>query len=222
MKIKEPKITAKACVIWMHGLGASAANMLAVATQLNCSYPIRHVCLEAPIRPVTFNNNQPIPAWYDIYGLRLEDREDHPGIIQSMEAIKAVIVDQHASGIPTERIFLAGFSQGSAMALFTGLQTSLPLAGLICLSGYLPVAHRINPQQSREIPIFIGLGKFDQVVVPAWTLHSIQWLQTHHYMIIEKQEYPMEHAICFDELKAISAWLTKHCDKMPKSEGDEA
>jgi phospholipase/carboxylesterase len=210
MKIKQPAETAQACIIWMHGLGSDAANMVALVERLLVNTPIRHVCLEAPVRPVTHFNHMPLQAWYDIYGLGLAAREDREGITQSLQAIEQVINAQIALGIPPERIFLAGFSQGSAMALYTGLHCQHSLAGLICLSGYLPFAAECQPKLALQTPIFIGLGLQDTVVIPEWTQYSVQWLQAHQYTQVRLHEYTMEHSVCAAELQDISAWLTLH------------
>ena len=208
IKVKQPDKPAQVCVIWMHGLGSNAANMFSLAEQLVVNVPIRHVCLEAPVRAVTHFNHMQVQAWYDIYGLGLGTREDSEGVAQSQKAIRQVIAAQISAGIAPERIFLAGFSQGAAMALFTGLHTEHALGGLICLSGYLPLATTCQARLARQTPIFIALGVHDTVVIPIWTEQSVQWLQAEGFTRVSLHQYPMEHSVCSVEIQDIAAWLT--------------
>ncbi len=137
----EPVQKAQACMIWMHGLGAGADDMAGLAKQLPLKHmPVRHVALNAPVRPVTLNQGMSMPAWYDITGFSLTDREDKAGILASEQIILDVIKAQIADGFSPSTIFLAGFSQGGAMALFTALRTEVALGGVIALSAYLPLA----------------------------------------------------------------------------------
>ncbi len=209
MKIKQPTQSAQACVIWMHGLGADAANIMALVEQLQVNWPIRHVCLDAPVRAVTLFNHMRVQAWYDIFGLAAPVREDVVGIAQSQQAIEDVIRAQIDSGIAAERIFLAGFSQGAAMALYTGLHTDHAIAGVICLSGYLPIAASCTANLARTTPIFIGMGVQDNVVIPAWTEQSVHWLQTQGFSQLSYHQYPMEHTVCAEELADVSVWLNQ-------------
>ncbi len=209
MKIKQPTQPAQACVIWMHGLGSNAANMLALAEELVVRIPIRHVCLEAPIRAVTLYHHTRVQAWYDIHGLETGTREDSAGVLESQQAIEQVIASQRDDGMAQNRIFLAGFSQGAGMALFTGLHSQHALGGLICLSGYLPLAAQVEAKLGRHTPIFLGLGVNDTVVIPSWTQHSQQWLQAQGYTQVVLKHYPMEHSVCRDELYDISTWLNQ-------------
>ncbi|MDF1678088.1 MAG: carboxylesterase, partial [Legionellaceae bacterium] len=126
----EPNQKARACIIWMHGLGAGADDMAGLAKQLPLDVPVRHVALNASIRPVTLNQGMPMPAWYDILGMSFSDREDKAGILASEQMILKAIDAQIADGFASETIFLAGFSQGGAMALFTALRTTLSLGGV--------------------------------------------------------------------------------------------
>ena len=217
--IKEPQQPAQACVIWMHGLGADAQDMAGLAEQLSLKVPIRHVFMDAPVRPVTLNNHMPMRAWYDIVGMKLTDREDHEGILQSESLIRQVIETQTASGLPSQKIFLAGFSQGGAMALFAGLQLTMPLAGLIVLSAYLPLASTCNITLDRHTPIFAACGQYDPMVLPLWTKQGIDGLRDLGFQGIEWHEYPMEHAICADEIKDISHWLNKAVASMSDCAG---
>ncbi len=205
--IKEPQQPAHACIIWMHGLGADAQDMAGLATQLPVTVALRHVFIDAPVRPVTINNRMPMRAWYDIFGAKLTDREDSEGIGQSDAMIRQVIDNQHADGFSSQQIFLAGFSQGGAMALFTGLQMDKPLAGIIALSGYLPLAAACNISLDKDTPIFAAGGQYDPVVLPTWSKQSIEMLKARGFQKITWYEYPMEHAICAEEIKDLARWL---------------
>ena len=207
--IKEPQQPAQACVIWMHGLGADAQDMAGLAEQLSVTIPIRHVFIDAPVRPVTLNNHMPMRAWYDIVGMKLTDREDREGILQSDGIIRQVIEAQMASGFVPEQIFLAGFSQGGAMALFTGLQLTIPIAGIIVLSAYLPLASECKIAIDPQTPIFAACGRHDPLVLPAWTKLALDGLRQRGFQQIKFHEYAMEHAICADEITDLSQWLIK-------------
>jgi len=203
----EPKQTAEACVIWMHGLGASADDMVGLAKQLPLKVPMRHVALNAPVRPVTLNQHMPMPAWYDIVGMKLTDREDRAGILASERIILNAIEQQVADGFSHEQIFLAGFSQGGAMALFTSLHAMPKLGGVITLSAYLPLASTCEVKLDVKTPIFIGSGRFDPMVLPAWTAESVAWLQNKGFNHLTVHDYPMEHSVCIDEMRDIAVWL---------------
>ncbi|MDX2345995.1 MAG: carboxylesterase [Legionella sp.] len=203
----EPKQKAKACVIWMHGLGASADDMAGLAKQLPHNTPVRHVALNAPMRPVTLNQGMVMPAWYDITGLSLTDREDKPGILASEVMILEVIAAQIAEGFLPETIFLAGFSQGGAMALFTALRTQIALGGVLALSAYLPLVSECHAKLAKTTPMFIASGTLDQVVLPQWTTKSINWLRDAGFDALTVRDYPMGHAICMEEIQALAIWF---------------
>ena len=207
--IKESQQPARACVIWMHGLGADANDMVGVATQLPMTVPVRHVFIDAPVRPVTLNNHMPMRAWYDIVGMKLTDREDHDGLKRSEGMIHQVIEQQLAAGFHSDQIFLAGFSQGGAMALFTGLRSAIPLAGIVTLSGYLPLATECDPVLvNSSTPVFIAGGRFDPIVLPAWTKQSFDWLQARGFQHLAWHDYSMEHSICVEEIRDLAKWFT--------------
>lgn len=208
--IKEPNAQAQACIIWMHGLGSDAADMMGLSEQLFLSdLNVRHVYMDAPERPVTLNNGMVMPAWYDILGLEFSDREDQPGIQASAGLIRDVIDEQIKVGFTPQQIYLAGFSQGGAMALYTALQYKARLGGVIALSAYLPIAQQIQPQLDKATPFFMALGQFDPLILPSWTEQSRMWLATHHYDCIDLHVYPMEHSVCYDEVCDLSRWLMK-------------
>ena len=206
--LKEPQQKAQACIIWLHGLGADAKDMSSLAEQMPLTAPVRHVFIDAPVRTVTLNNNMSMRAWYDIIGVKLTDREDREGIAQSEAMIRKVIENQRLDGFKYNQIFLAGFSQGSAMALITGLRTTAPLGGIIALSGYLPLAAECEPVLDNSTPIFIAAGLFDPVVWLAWTKASFTWLQSRGFTQLTWMEYSMEHTICNEEINDLARWLT--------------
>lgn len=214
-QVQQTHSEAKACLIWLHGLGADGSDMAGVAAQPPlCDLPLRHVFLDAPHRPVTINGGIEMPAWYDIIGMTLTDREDREGLNASRTALEKVIEEQLAHGFKHEQIILAGFSQGGALALFTALQQKQPLGGLISLSAYLPLMSEIECHQSKSLPIFMAGGRFDPMVLPVWTTASLQWLKAKGYQNIEWQDYDMEHSICMQEIKDISMWLTQQLEKV--------
>ena len=206
--IKEPQSPAQACVIWMHGLGADANDMLGLATQMQWSdVATRHIFLNAPMRPVSINNGYTMPAWYDITGTGLTDREDREGICSSAMGISKIIAEQRAQGIASEFIFLCGFSQGGAMALYTGLHEQQRLGGIVALSAYLPLAASITPLQAQDVPIFFAAGTLDPLVLPQWSNASEQWLREQNYKQISSHRYTMEHSICAQEISDLQQWI---------------
>lgn len=202
-----PKIDAKRSIIWLHGLGADGNDFVPMAQELNLpeELGIRFVFPHAPIMPITLNGGYEMRAWYDISSTLLDTRIDTQGIARSMKEIEKLIVEEENRGIPTKNILLAGFSQGAAMALTTGLKYKKPLAGIIALSGYLPPDNDI-PQPSYPLPIFIGHGTFDPIVPIQLGKKAATLLKDLHYDVTW-QSYPMPHTVCLDEIKDISAWI---------------
>ena len=207
--IKDPQLPAQACVIWMHGLGSNSQNMMALAEQLLLTAPVRHVFIDAPVRPVTLNNNQSMRAWYDITGLTISSREDRVGIRESEVRVLEVLAEQNNAGFSNKQIFLAGFSQGGAMALHTGLNRPDPMGGIIVLSAYLPLASERPDVHQLETPVFIAAGTLDKVVPTEWTRGIHSWLLSRGFHDVEIQEYLMEHSVCAKEIRDISLWLNK-------------
>lgn len=205
--IKNPAGKAEACIVWLHGLGSNAEDMAGLANELTLTEPIRHVFVDAPVRPVTINNRMPMRAWYDIVGTNLNDREDREGIFQSKDLITDVIDAQIAEGFESHQIFLAGFSQGGAMALFTGLQMPSPLAGIIALSAYLPMPSACAMTLDTRTPLFFAIGQYDTIVLPQWSNLSLTPLLNKGYTHISKHEYPMEHTVCLEEIQDLSRWI---------------
>jgi phospholipase/carboxylesterase len=200
-----------AAVIWLHGLGADGHDFAGLVPELDLSGcpPIRFVFPHAPSMPVTVNGGYMMPAWYDILGPNLVSQQDAAGIQASERAIAALIAHEVARGIPAERIVLAGFSQGCAMALHTGLRLPQRLAGIMALSGYLPLADRFTAERhaaNAQTPVFMAHGTQDPVVVIARGEDSRDALvalgQPVHW-----RSYPMPHSLHPQEISDISAFL---------------
>lgn len=219
--VKDPEQTAQACVIWMHGLGADAQDMAGLAAELPLTVPVRHVFLDAPVRPVTLNNNMLMRAWYDISGMSLTDREDSAGIKESEQMICEVIGAQIEAGFSAKQIFLAGFSQGGAMALYTGMHSSMPLGGLIVLSAYLPLLSTCQIAQDKQTAIFAAGGLYDPIVLPIWTHMSIDYLRQQGFEQIAQHDYPMEHSICNEEIVDLANWLNQQVSAVTRRDGVE-
>lgn len=206
----EPQQAARACVIWMHGLGADASDMEGLAQQLpNKTIPLRHVFMNAPQRRVTLNAGMMMPAWYDILGMELADRVDKEGITHSEALIRNVMQTQLDQGMAYEQLFLAGFSQGGAMALHTALNTNARLGGVIALSAYLPLGTETLLNLDKKTPFFMAAGQFDPLVLPKWTQQSKDLCLAHGYEQLSYHEYPMEHSVCWEELIDLDRWLGK-------------
>ncbi len=202
-----------AAVIWLHGLGADGNDFAGLVPELDLSAcpAIRFVFPHAPDLPVTVNGGYVMPAWYDIYAPDLVKRQDEAGIRTSEKAIQALITREVARGIPAERIVLAGFSQGCAMALHTGLRYPQKLAGIIALSGYLPLADQFAAERhnaNARTPIFMAHGNQDPVVVPARGEASRDLLTRLGYTV-EWHSYPMPHSVHPQEVADIARFLTQ-------------
>jgi len=200
-------------VIWMHGLGADGNDFVPIVRELNLTGcpAIRFVFPHAPTMPVTINGGYVMRAWYDILGTDLIRREDETGLRKSQKSIEDLIANEKAHGIPANRIILAGFSQGCAMTLQTGLRYPEKLAGMICLSGYLPlhtlVAEERNPA-NQATPIFMAHGEIDPVVPFPRAEQSREILKGLGYNI-EWHQYTMQHSVCIEEIEEIGNWLRK-------------
>jgi phospholipase/carboxylesterase len=200
-----------AAVIWLHGLGASGDDFAAIVPELDLSgcAPIRFVFPHAPVMPVTVNNGFEMPAWYDIFAPDLVRREDAEGIARSVLAIEALIAREVARGIPARRIVLAGFSQGCAMTLHAGLRHPERLAGLVALSGYLPLADSLAAERHPAnfgTPIFMAHGTADPVVVLPRAQEARAVLEKLGYQV-QWRTYPMPHSVHPNEIADISAFL---------------
>jgi phospholipase/carboxylesterase len=200
-----------AAVIWLHGLGADGNDFAGLVPELDLTGcpPIRFVFPHAPSIPVTLNNGYVMPAWYDILGTDLVRRQDANGIKTSALAIEALIAHEVARGIATHRIVLAGFSQGCAMALHTGLRHSATLAGIMALSGYLPLAETLAAERTaanQATPIFMAHGVQDPMVILPRAESSRDLLAQLGYAV-QWHTYAMPHSVHPKEIADISLYL---------------
>jgi phospholipase/carboxylesterase len=202
-----------AAVIWLHGLGADGHDFASLVPELDLSGcpPIRFIFPHAPSMPVTVNGGYVMPAWYDILGPNLISQQDAAGIQASERAIVALIAHEVARGIPAEHIVLAGFSQGCAMALHTGLRLPHRLAGIMALSGYLPLVDRLAAERhpaNAQTPVFMAHGTQDPVVVIARGEASRDALAALSQPVAW-HSYPMPHSLHPQEISDISAFLAQ-------------
>lgn len=202
-----------ASVIWLHGLGADGNDFASIVPELGLpeTLPTRFVFPHAPIRSVTINNGMRMRAWYDITGADLYSRADLVGVRQSQAQLEALIEREGARGMRSERVVVAGFSQGGAIALYAGLRYAERLAGIMALSTYLIAPDRLAAEASaanRAVPIFMGHGTADPVVRWQWGEASRSALEAAGYPV-EWHSYPMEHSVCLEEIRAIGAWLRR-------------
>jgi phospholipase/carboxylesterase len=202
-----------ASIVILHGLGADATDFLPVARQLELGRvgPVRFILPYAPVRPVTVNGGYRMPAWYDILGSELDRAEDERGLRESTALVHSLLDREGTRGVPPARTVLMGFSQGGAMTLLAGLRYPHRLAGLVGLSGYLPLAattaaerHGINA----EVPIFLGHGRRDGVVPLRTGEMSRDALRALGHDV-EWHDYPIEHSVSMDEIADLQAWLLK-------------
>ncbi len=201
-----------ASVIWLHGLGADGNDFVPIIPQLNLSEcpAIRFVFPSAPSMAVTVNGGYLMPAWYDITERDINAREDVAGIHKSATAIAELIEREASRGIAYDKIVLAGFSQGCAMSLQVGLRFPHALAGIMALSGYLPLAKSLAVERSdanSKTPIFMAHGVWDAVIIPERAEASADVLEKLGYQV-DWNTYPMEHSLHPDELVDISRFLT--------------
>ena len=207
--------SASGSVIWLHGLGADGHDFEPIVPELHLpdSLRLRFVFPHAPMRPVTINGGATMRAWYDILSLDRGGPQDEKGVRESAAALEVLLEREHDRGIPYEKIVLAGFSQGGAIALYTALRFSQPLAGLMALSTWLPLGAALNEEvgenpkaQSRDIPVFLAHGQFDPILPIGLGEESRDAVKGMGYTT-EWHEYPMAHAVCAAEIADIRAWL---------------
>jgi phospholipase/carboxylesterase len=202
--------TASATVIWMHGLGADGHDFEPVVQILNLPY-IRFILPHAPYCPVTLNNSYEMRAWYDIFGLQPDSPQDEAGIKAMQKMINTMIESEILKGIPANRILLAGFSQGGAMALHTATRFNQPLAGVLALSTYLPLKSKLSSEQNpvnQHMPIWMAHGRFDNVIALSTAQSSREVLEDAGYPV-EWHEYDMPHSVCEQEIDDIRNFLLR-------------
>jgi phospholipase/carboxylesterase len=207
----EPRDSVRGCVIWMHGLGADGHDFEPVVPMLR-TQGTRYVFPHAPPMPVTINGGFVMPSWYDILSLEhVEHRENESHIRTSAQRIEALIERERQRGVSSERIVLAGFSQGAAMALHVGLRHEHPLAGIISLSGYLLLDERLTDERSPanlSTPILMCHGTRDPIVPVTLGQQTRDALRTASPdATIDWHDFPMEHTVCPEELEIVGDWL---------------
>ncbi|OON60556.1 carboxylesterase [Massilia sp. KIM] len=203
----------RAAIIWLHGLGADGNDFVPIVRELDLAgLPgIRFVFPHAKTMPVTINGGYVMRAWYDIIGTDLTRREDEAGLRASQREVEALIAREKARGIPASRIILAGFSQGCAMTLQTGMRHPEKLAGMLCLSGYLPLAAVAGTERSEaslQTPVFMAHGRQDPVVPFQRAEQSREVLEALGYQV-EWHAYQMQHSLCLEEVQDIGKWIRK-------------
>jgi phospholipase/carboxylesterase len=201
----------QACVIWLHGLGADGHDFVPIVPELDLpqSLAVRFVFPHAPMRPVTINAGYVMRAWYDVRDDRGVRREDVEGVGESQRRIEALIARETTRGIASARIVLAGFSQGGAVALHTGVRYPERLAGIVALSSYLPAADAVAREASpanRDVPIFMAHGTEDPLIPLALGHRTRDLLLAFGYRVTWR-EYAMPHSVCEAEIRDVSAWL---------------
>ncbi len=198
-------------VIWLHGLGADGHDFEPIVPelQLPADMPLRFVFPHAPVRPVTINGGMEMRAWYDIISLDAEGRADAAGVHESTAILEELIAREVERGISAEKIVIAGFSMGGAIAINTALHTNEKLAGLMALSTYLPLLSEIDGSGgSRDLPVFMAHGSFDPMLPMQWGQMSAERM-TDAGFTIEWHDYPMAHAVCPEEIRDIREWLLR-------------
>ena len=213
---------ADAAVIWMHGLGADGYDFVPMIPELQLppSARVRFVFPHAPVRPVTVNAGYEMRAWYDIRELTPEGRDDEDGLADARQRIERYIARERSEGIASQRIVLAGFSQGGATALHVGLRHAEPLGGIIALSCYLPLRARLQQELSpanRATPIFMCHGREDVVVLHAFGQQSRDVMLAAG-LAVEWRQYSVGHGLCHPEVFDISAWLQYHLKLVPAAD----
>lgn len=198
-------------VLWLHGLGADGHDFAPLVPEVvRPGWPaLRFVFPHAPVRPVTINNGMAMRAWYDIKGMQIADKQDEPGIRASIAQLDELIAREAGSGIPSQRVLLAGFSQGGAIVLAGGVRHAAKLAGIIALSTYLPLAEKTAAERSdanKGLPIFMGHGSIDNVVPEVLGTTTRNTLETLGYAV-EWHSYPMAHQVSAQEIADLRKWM---------------
>jgi phospholipase/carboxylesterase len=211
--VMTPATPPKGSIIWLHGLGADGTDFVPLVPELRLPDAMapRFIFPNAPLRSVTVNNGMSMPAWYDIYNMGLRDREDAAGIQESAATVHGLIDRERAAGIAAERIVLAGFSQGGAIALQAGVRYPEALAGILALSTYLPLRATLIAERTvanQAIPILMCHGREDPIVPIELARQSFTALTAAGFAP-QWLDYPMQHQLCAEEVVAISRWLQR-------------
>lgn len=199
---------AAAAIIWLHGLGADGHDFEPIVDELGLA-TARFIFPHAPVRPITINGGLAMRGWFDIVGFGLDAPQDAAGIRASAAAVSRLIDAEEQRGVPSERIVLAGFSQGGAIALHAALREPRRLAGVIALSSFLPLADAVPAEKSEAnagLPILMAHGQADNVIPIGMAELGRRLLEAEGYAV-EWRSYPMAHTVCLDEVRDIAAWL---------------
>lgn len=212
----EPLETADASVIWLHGLGADGHDFENIVPHLGnqITRHVRFIFPHAPEIPVTINNGYVMRAWYDVMSMDIARRADANGVRASEQILTGYIEAEQAIGIAGNRIIVAGFSQGGALALHTSLRYTQPLAGILALSCYLPIAETIADEvhpANASVPLFMAHGSHDPII-PITAAEQARDLLTSLGYEVEWHSYTQEHAVCLEEINDISSWLVRLLD----------
>ena len=198
-------------VIWLHGLGADGHDFEPIVPELRlpAELPLRFVFPHAPVRPVTINGGATMRAWYDILSLDATGRADAAGVRESTALLDALIEREQQRGVAADRIVVAGFSQGGAIAINAVLHAQQKLAGLMALSTYIPLPGEMAASGgNRDLPVFMAHGSFDPMLPMQWGKASAEQLTALGFAV-EWHDYPMAHAVCAEEINDIRDWLLK-------------
>ena len=198
-------------VIWLHGLGADGHDFEPIVPELRlpADLPLRFVFPHAPVRPVTINGGAAMRAWYDILSLDAEGRADAAGVRESTALLDALIEREQQRGIAADRIVVAGFSQGGAIAINAVLHAQQKLAGLMALSTYIALPGEMPASDgNKDLPVFMAHGSFDPMLPMQWGKASAEQLVALGFAV-EWHDYPMAHAVCAEEINDIRDWLLK-------------
>lgn len=196
-------------VIWLHGLGASGNDFAPIVPEMHLPMGVRFIFPHAPNRTVTVNGGMVMPAWYDIISINIDRVIDTQQIMESAQQVGELIEQEISRGIPSERIFIAGFSQGGAVAYETALSYPKPLGGVIALSTYFATQKTITLHDAnRQMPLFIAHGTYDNVVAETLGQKALQALEEENYQA-SYVTYPILHSVCMDEITDIATWLQK-------------
>lgn len=200
-----------ASIVWLHGLGADGNDFTPIVPELDLPCAVRFVFPHAPARAVTINMGARMRAWYDILSLQRTNLEDEAGIRDSAESVARLVERERGRGIEANRIVLAGFSQGGAIALHQGLRHPQRLAGILALSTYLPLGWTLQEERAvanEDVPIFMAHGAVDNVLPESLGLTSRAQLEEFGYSV-EWHSYPMAHSVCPEEIADIGRWLNR-------------
>jgi phospholipase/carboxylesterase len=206
---------ARFAVIWLHGLGADGHDFEPIVPEIDVGeHAVRFVFPHAPSIPVSINMGMVMPAWYDIREMDLRRRHDVDGVRASMRRLEALVDRERGRGVPDERIVLAGFSQGGAVAIWTGLRHERRLCGIVGLSTYLIGEELLDAEQvahATEAPVFLAHGTHDPMVALERGQASRDALRSRGLDVVW-HEYPMQHQVCLEEIRDLSAWLRERFD----------